>query len=184
MTTLDSWGHVHDAGANAVTIDRGGRAAIAGYARTGSHGHGEVKLAVARLRRDGRLDRSFAGAGRVAVGFGAPDAGGLDGIAGARTIVADGNELIAAGGVGRDFFSGAIALVAFTPHHGIDREFGSEGKVRTAPPASGWGCAVANGAALAPGGRLAVAGYRYGCDEEEEGYEGPPDAGTIAVYRR
>ena len=46
------------------------------------------------------------------------------------------------------------------------------------------GCAAANAVVATAFARFAVAGFRYGCDEQEEGYEGPPNAGAIAIYER
>lgn len=82
--------------ANSVAIDSRGRIVAVG---TTSHSLGSVNydFALARYRRDGRLDRSFSGNGKATTDFGRNDQ--------AEAVVVDPQDRIVAAGVGRSDFA-------------------------------------------------------------------------------
>jgi len=165
--------------ANAVVLRPQGKVAVAGYVLEPD---GAIRFAVARLTARGTLDPSFSLDGRVVTGFGFSGSGGVDYVEPGASDLApvNGGRLIVAGSVGRPFFSGKIALARYRADGSLDPRFGHRGKVTTSFP----GCAAANAVVASEFDRFAVAGFQYGCDEQEDGYEGPPNAGAIAIYER
>jgi uncharacterized delta-60 repeat protein len=138
------------AGAEGVAIQANGKIVAAGLA-------GE-KFALARYNRDGTLDSTFGGSGRVTTRF-------TVGSAFARDVAIQGDGKIVAGGdVG---LPGRFALARYNRHGSLDATFGGDGKVITrfmAGSASAEGVAIqANGkivaAGLAGDGRFALARY-------------------------
>ena len=136
-------------GAQALTIQRS-RIVVAGH---GLEAAGGSRFGVARLRADGRLDRSFARRGFRTVSFGDRRP------AGAYAVAATPNgRLLLAGNVAREGGAPEIAVARLTPGGALDRTFGARGRVRTAPgPFGGHGLAVAPVA----GGRVVVAGRAF-----------------------
>jgi uncharacterized delta-60 repeat protein len=136
-------------GAQALTIQRG-RIVVAGRGREASGGS---RFAVARYRADGRLDRSFARRGFRTVSFGDRRP------AGAYALAATPNgRLLLAGTATREGGAPEIAVARLTSGGALDRTFGGDGRVRTAPgPFGGHGLAVAPVA----GGGLVVAGRAF-----------------------
>jgi uncharacterized delta-60 repeat protein len=103
-----------------VVIDHHGRIVVAG---TDNH---STQFCVARYHRDGSLDRSFSGNGRVRTSFGAA--------AGARSVAIDSRgRIVAGGGYGleRNHIN-SFALARYRPNGTLDPSFGADGKVTTA----------------------------------------------------
>ena len=124
--------------ANALAVARDGRIVLAGATTE------DGDIAVARLRPDGRLDRSFGARGRVRI-----DAGGTE-VASAVALRPDGRVLVA-GTTSRR----ADAIVArLRPDGALDRGFGARGLRRIDFGGDDEGFDMAP----APGGGIVVAG--------------------------
>ncbi len=109
---------------------------------------GGYDFGMARYEADGRLDASFGSGGKFSVDF----AGGTD-YAWAVVIQADGKIVVGgqASASGRNVFG----LLRLRPDGSLDTGFGSGGKVQTV---LGTGGALAYDLALAPDGKLVLAG--------------------------
>ena len=131
--------------ATSVALAPGGRIVAAGAATT-TAGRGGLDIAIARYKgADGSSDASFSADGKLTAGH-----AGVDDYASDLTVQPDG-KLIAAGQVGLDGFG----LFRFNPDGSPDTTFGGDG-LRTANVSAGND--GARGVALAPGGRIVVAG--------------------------
>ena len=104
-------------GATGVAIQTDGRIVAVGASRG--------LFVVVRYLSDGRLDQSFGTRGIVKTAFGARTGRGGDAFAQAVAVQRDGKIVVA----GRS--NSVFALVRFTPTGGLDRSFGTGGKVRT-----------------------------------------------------
>ncbi|MQA75431.1 MAG: hypothetical protein GEU88_13990 [Solirubrobacterales bacterium] len=129
-----------DDGANAVAIQADGKIVAAGNTAFGGGNFG-----LARYNPDGSLDPSFAGNGKLEVGFGRDEA------ANAVAIQAD-DKIIAAGST--SFGDGGFALVRFDSDGALDPTFDGDGRVfPDRNDANG-----ANAVAIQADGRILAAG--------------------------
>lgn len=148
-----SFGGGHENG-YAVALQRDGRILVAGSAD-----HYGVDLAFARLRPNGKLDRTFSRDGRQSVPF------GPNRINRVRALALQGNGRIVAAGESRllpRYEPSRIALVRLKANGALDRHFGRR---RTSPGRHG---GYARALALQPDGRILVAGLSY----EDADYSG------------
>jgi uncharacterized delta-60 repeat protein len=151
----------HDDEANAVAIQDDGRIVVAGKAGIdhARHQHGGQRMAIARYRRDGRLDRSFAADGkRVVRRWEATGGSGATALA----IQRDGRILAAGPG-----------LVRFRENGKLDRSFGDMGLLRRT-------LVSPRDIALQPDGKIVLAGDAYVGGEQCLGvarlqHDGTPD---------
>jgi uncharacterized delta-60 repeat protein len=129
---------------------QGRRIVVAGEGRDTAAG---ARFALARFRRDGRLDRSFGARGRRLVGFGARRHAGARAIA--RT---PGGGLVVAGSATAEDGAPAIAVARLTRGGRLDRRFSGDGRVVTPPgPFGGNGRAVVP----LPDGRIVAGGRAF-----------------------
>jgi uncharacterized delta-60 repeat protein len=135
--------------AYAVAHQRRGRIVVAGQGTRNLY-RTEDDFAVARFRRNGRLDRSFSGDGRRTVNFGGQRFDVAYGLAvRGRSIVATGSTVVAAER------APSVAVARLTWSGGLARGFGRR---RVLPsPGGGIGRAVLAG----PDGRILVGGRAY-----------------------
>jgi uncharacterized delta-60 repeat protein len=138
-----------DADASAVAVQRGGKILVAGTGARNAN-RTEEDFAVARLRANGRLDRSFSGDGRVTVDFGHRLSDGVHGLAPRR----DG-RIVLAGGSGKRGAVPRIAVARLLANGRLDRSFGAGGKRLTRPGRYG---GYADAVVQQPDGRIVVAG--------------------------
>jgi uncharacterized delta-60 repeat protein len=147
---LVGFGARRHASAHAVAVSPGGGLVVAGSATVEEHA---PQVALARLDRDGGLDRRFGGDGRVRTSPGPHGGNGR-----AVAILADGG--IVAGGrafAGAVFGSSDWALLGYTRRGRLDRSFGAGGVAR-----ADFGTGEDEVAALAvAGGGIVVAGTIY-----------------------
>ena len=129
----------------------GGRITVAGGYRCIGNTCGG--FALARYLRNGRLDPSFGGDGRV-VTTGRGLGGGR-----ALAVYPNGATIVGGGSAGDDF-----ALARFTPSGELDTTFGDQGAVFTTAHSPGER-SVLNGLALQRDGRIVSAGYASGCPD-------------------
>ena len=131
--------------AHGVAIQSDGKIVAGGRGTTGDD------FALARYNRDGSLDTSFGGDGKVSTDF-----GGFDGALGGVAIQPDG-KIVAAGftAAGDDF-----ALARYNRDGSLDTSFDGDGKVTT----DFGGLDVAFGVAIQPDGRIVAAGAAGGDD--------------------
>ncbi|MQA72939.1 MAG: hypothetical protein GEU88_01065 [Solirubrobacterales bacterium] len=143
--------------AYAVAIQADGQIVAAGHSLDDCD-FGEVCIdhdfTLARYNRNGTLDISFSGDGKVAVGLGEQD------IAYAVAIQADG-RIVAAGGAGGFAAFGDFALARFNPNGSLDASLDGDGKLTT-----DFGSAYdrAGGMAIQADGKIVAAG-RFGTSE-------------------
>ena len=139
---------------HAVAIQPNGRIVAAGQAGCTRAGKFRVTFALARYTRDGRLDRSFAGDGRLTTDF-TPAADY------AFAVLIQPDARIVAAGTARleDFDRSRFALARYLPDGRLDRAFGGDGKV-TSLFAGEQDCTGAEAYALArqSDGKLVAAG--------------------------
>lgn len=134
-------------GAYAAAVFPDGRIAVVGWANDGS---GEARLAVAKLRPGGGLDRSFSGDGMTAIR--SPD--GLP-VFGYDAVVQPDGKLVVAG-ESYDGGDGRFVVMRFTRKGRLDRSFNHDGRmtINVGPGVDG-----AWRAELTPGGDIVVAGW-------------------------
>ena len=138
-----------DAVASAVAVQRGGKIVVAGSgARNASRT--EEDFAVARLRANGRLDRSFSGDGRATVDFGHRLSDGVHGLAFGR-----GGRIVLAGSSGKRGAAPRISVARLLANGRLDRSFGAGGRRLTRPGRFG---GYARAVVQQPDGRIVVAG--------------------------
>jgi uncharacterized delta-60 repeat protein len=139
-----------DSSASSVALQANGKLVVAGSAGR--------RVALARLKTDGTLDRRFAGDGKKTSTF----ASGAMGVA----IQADGRIVVASGSVP------VLALARFNADGTFDRTFGGDGIVKTTVPLCP-SCfspdGFLTGLAIQPDGRIVVAGL-VGDPENEVSY--------------
>jgi uncharacterized delta-60 repeat protein len=145
-------------GANAIAMQADGRIVSAGHGQAPNPDGRDDAAAVARHHDDGTLDTSFAGHGRLYDLF-SPD--GSD--AGAVAIQPDGKILVAGSGSPCCFAS--IYVARYLPDGSRDGSFGDAGRVRI--PGICCDGAHANGLAVAPDGKIVVAGTVYNTYPED-----------------
>jgi uncharacterized delta-60 repeat protein len=109
--------------ARAVAIQRNGRIVTAGQAGCGRAARLRVTFALARYTRAGRLDRSFAGDGRLTTDFTSLFDSAFD------VVIQPDRKLVAAGTAGTDSDGAQFALARYTPAGRLDPSFGGDGKV-------------------------------------------------------
>jgi len=102
--------------ANAVALQTDGKIVVAGYTNVSG---GDYDFALARYTTNGALDNSFAGNGKLAIGFGG------DELANAIAIQQDGKIVVA--GEGDNHF----ALARINSNGTLDNSFGGNGKIFT-----------------------------------------------------
>lgn len=163
-----------EAGANAVAVSPGGKLVAAGDDFKYSEFPGEPsrsKFALARYRRDGKLDTSFGSDGTVETGFG-------DSFARAEAIVVqpDGRVVAAGGSDGR------FTLARYLPDGSLDDSFGTRGKVQTAFERGRAGIAAL---VLQPDGKLVAAGVSGRGSEQcdQGGGDEPETCSEFALAR-
>jgi uncharacterized delta-60 repeat protein len=143
VATID-FGSIDDASGVAVQPD--GKIVLAGT--------GGSKFTVLRLLANGQLDDSFAGDGKAVIDFG--------GSSGATSLAlqADG-KIVAAGGAN----GGDAAVARLQPNGSLDTTFGNGGKTTV----DFGGTEAARDVALAPDGRIVIAGTRNPPGSDEGG---------------
>jgi uncharacterized delta-60 repeat protein len=129
-------------GAQAVALQPDGRIVVAGY------GSADTVLAVTRLNPDGSFDPSFDGDGTTGIDFGGDDGASALALAPNGKIVVAG---IGMGGLG----TGAFAVARLQPGGSPDTTFSFDGKTTV----DYGGFDYANAVALAPDGKIVVAGH-------------------------
>jgi uncharacterized delta-60 repeat protein len=139
----------HRANARTVVLQPDGRIVVAGYNSRG--------LALARYRRDGRLDRTFSGNGTVG-----PVVWGVFALA---VAVQPNGRIVLAG----DFDIFAFGLARFLPDGRLDRSFGHDGVVRESVEGAEQG---ASGIVIQPDGRIVATGS-----------SGPHESGDATIPR-
>ncbi len=145
-------GFGHHEHASGVAIQSDGKIVAAGTRRDGLNND----FALVRYDRNGTLDPSFDGDGKVTTGFGSD----FDEAAGVA-ISSDDRKIVVAGSTHvSDNFGGAwtFALARYRSNGSLDRSFDGDGKVTT-----GFGLewnAFGTAVAFQPDGRLVVAGWR------------------------
>jgi len=132
--------------ANAIAIQADGKIIAAGTALTAS---GDNDFALARYNKDGSLDTSFDGDGKVTASFRTDM--DFDVIS---AIAIDSAGKIVAVGSGAGFIEGAFALMRFNPNGSLDTSFDGDGKVITSFDIGGTASAVA----IQSNGKIIVAG--------------------------
>ena len=137
------------ANARAATLQPDGRLVVAGYNSRG--------LALARYRRDGRLDSTFSGNGTIG-----PVVWGIFALA----VAVQPNGRIVVGG---DYDIFAFGLARFLPAGRLDRSFGGDGVVRESVDGAEQG---ANGLVIQADGRIVATGS-----------SGPHEFGDPAIPR-
>ena len=138
-----------DADASAVAVQRGGRIVVAGSGARSAN-RTEEDFAVARLRANGRRDRSFSGDGRATVDFGHRLSDGVHGLSLGR----DG-RIVLAGSSGKRGTVPRIAVARLGANGRLDRSFGAGGKRLTRPGRFG---GYARAVVQQPDGRIVVGG--------------------------
>lgn len=123
-----------------MAVQADGKIVVVGQTDGGRH----ARFALARYERDGDLDRSFGGNGKVTTRFGA-DGASADGVA----IATEGRIVVVGASAGR------FAVARYEPDGSLDGSFGGDGKVRTR---FGPGEAGARDAAIAADGKIVVVG--------------------------
>jgi uncharacterized delta-60 repeat protein len=129
-----------------LAVQANGRIVAAGLAR-----EPDFSFALARYRRDGTLDESFGGDGKVRTGFSSPHLDQANDVA----IQADGKIVAAGFADGENPPGGAFALVRYAIDGTLDDSFGGDGKVRTNFTGRFDGAA---GVAIQVDGRIVAAG--------------------------
>ncbi len=127
----------------AVALQQDGRIVTAGQSGTGRFG-------LARHRRNGQLDPTFDGDGRVTLAF--PGSPTRDGQAQAVVVQPDGRIL--AGGWFRGFGFGGFVLARFRPNGSLDTSFSGDGVATT----NRHNARHIHAIALQPNGKIVVAG--------------------------
>jgi uncharacterized delta-60 repeat protein len=142
-------GFRHEADGEAVAIQDDGKIVMAGTSTTGAPGG--YRMALARLRPNGKLDRGFSGDGRLAIGFGTPDAEGT-------SVAVQGDGRIVAAGLSRRYNPdrARFAVARLNADGSPDPSFSGDGR-QTAGFGS-TGDAIAFGVALQGDGRSVLAG--------------------------
>jgi uncharacterized delta-60 repeat protein len=137
--------------ANAVAIQADGKIVAAGV-----DGYGSSKFALARYNRNGTLDSTFSGDGKVRTNFTAEPDFALD-----VAIQADG-KIVAAGGAGTGSEDVDFALARYNSNGSLDRTFGGDGKVTTDFPApSPDDEDIAHAVAIQPDGKIVALGLAH-----------------------
>jgi uncharacterized delta-60 repeat protein len=110
-----------ESGAYAVAILPSAKILAAGRAGP----YGSTRFAVARYRRNGSLDTSFGGDGKVTTRFGASSSGVSDAV-----IQSDG-KIVAVGFAAADRSDSTFALARYNRNGTLDKTFGGDGRVTT-----------------------------------------------------
>ncbi len=139
----------NDAAAD-VAVQRDGKIVVTGFAAQSPRSD---RLLVVRLRRSGKLDRTFSGDGRSTISFpGRPESGGQ-----ALVLQPDG-RIIVAGFAAPLMGDGEMAVARLRPNGRIDRSFSRDGRRTIAFP-NGTGSSDARDVALERDGTIVLAGY-------------------------
>ena len=144
-----------DADATAVALQRSGKILVAGHGTRNVY-RTEEDFALARLRANGTLDRSFSRDGRVTVDFGHQLSDSVRGMA----LRSDG-RIVLAGSSGKRDTAPRIAVARLQPNGRLDRSFGAGGRRLTRPGPHG---GYANAVVQQPDGRIVVAGRVFDDD--------------------
>jgi uncharacterized delta-60 repeat protein len=144
-----------DADATCVALQRSGKLLIAGQGSRNVY-RTEEDFALARLRANGTLDRSFSRDGRVTVDFGHHLSDSVRGIALRRE-----GRIVLAGSSGKRETAPRIAVALLQPSGRLDRAFGTGGRRLTRPGTHG---GYANAVVPQPDGRIVVAGRVFDDD--------------------
>lgn len=150
--------------ARSVALDSRGRIVASGVAGTENG-----DFAVARWKRDGRLDPTFGGDGKVRTDLGGDDY--------ARSMAIDSKDRVVQAGYSDRAGNPSPVLVRYRPDGSLDRSFGGDGKV-----AAEFGTAVAVDSSdriIAVGGRRSFGIARYKPDGTLDPTFG--DQGTVAT---
>lgn len=146
------------ASANAVGIRGDGRIVVAGSREA----HGGADFALARYRRNGSLDGSFSGDGKVTTDIGGRTPGHHFDDARAVAIQPDGRIVAAGATHSSNEDEGDFALARYRPGGSLDRSFSGDGKVIAG---LGGSYQSAGAIALQPDGKVVAAG-----DVDEDGF--------------
>jgi uncharacterized delta-60 repeat protein len=130
-----------------VAIDFRGRMVVAGASCSP---YPDCDFALARYRRNGWLDRSFSGGGKVTTDF---QSGGANSVA-----IDSQGRIVVAGGTTESYAGGDFALARYMPNGALDPSFGAGGKVTT-DFGDGHG---ATAVGIDSRGRIVAAGFRGG----------------------
>ena len=133
--------------ANAIALQPDGRILLAGYYLSGGT---EPDFLIMRLNTSGTLDNSFAGNGKLGVGFGHADYGSGIGIE-------PGTGAIVAGGITEPSGGNQFAVCRVSSTGVLDNNFGTGGKVMVPWTSSAPMSTVAN-LAIQSNGRIVVTG--------------------------
>ena len=128
-----------------VAIQENGRIVVVG--QTGVHGY--HAFAAARYKRNGQLDDSFSGNGKVTTNFHRVDADARD------VAIQENGRIVVAGAGGRGNRRG-VALARYKRKGHLDRSFAGDGR-RTVLG----GADAAEGVAIPENGRIVVAGTQH-----------------------
>jgi uncharacterized delta-60 repeat protein len=158
------FGYGGDDGAAAVALQPDGRIVVAGF------GGPDTRLAVTRLNPDGSFDPGFDGDGTAAIDFGGDDAAYAVALAPNGKIVVAG---VGMGGLG----VGAFAIARLQRGGALDTTFSFDGKTTVDYGGADYASAVA----LAPDGKIVVAGHTSVNDDVAVArLQGDPPAATGA----
>ena len=141
------------AGASAVAIQADGKIVAAGSVCCPSR---KLNVALARYNRNGALDATFGGDGRVVTGF------AHDAVADGVAIQSDG-RIVAAGWVSSPSGERKMALARYKPGGALDATFGGDGRVTTGFAGDAFATGVAiqsDGKVVAAGGLFPAANFR------------------------
>ena len=163
-----------NASANALALLPGGRVLAVGRRQHRTHSGAPV-FALARFRRDGRADPSFAGNGLRTTEFGRVFTD-EDEQAVAVALQRDGKAVVTGIPRNTDTAGAGIALARYLPSGRLDPKFANGGKRYTSYDP---GCEDPQALAMLPSHRLVVSGTAV-CYEEDSA----PADGTLAVYQR
>ncbi len=128
--------------ARAVEVTQDGRIVLAGVGTRNRYLH-ETDIALARLRRDGSLDRSFGRGGTATYGGSGPE--------GAADLALDGRGRLLVGAAVKQGGVTRAAILRLDPGGGLDRGFGSGGRALLAKGEALAVAVAADGSILAGG---------------------------------
>ena len=149
--------------ANSVAVQADGKIVAAGSAGTGGNPPVAYDFALARYNRDGSLDSTFDGDGKVLTDFGGFDRA-------FSIAIQSGARIVAAGSANSDF-----ALARYKPDGSLDQSFDGDGRLKT----DFGGTDSALGVAIQADDKIVAAGYRSAGDAVTFALARYLDGGTL-----